>query len=99
MPVAPNFQGVIAGEFGVDDLAAHGGGGFFAPALECAMRAVDVVETRHPALHAPVFAEVAAHALAEELFPAVPVFGHGGIRIGFLEINVGGFAGLLIAVV
>ena len=50
------------------------------------------------ALQAEVLFEVAAHALAEELFPAVAVFGKCGIGVLFLERD-DVWVGLLVAVV
>ena len=83
--VAPDFDGVVAGELRFDDLAADGGGGLFAAAVLRAVRAVDVVVAGDAGLDAEVFAEVAAHPLAEELLPAVAVLGHGGVGVGFLQ--------------
>jgi hypothetical protein len=50
-----------------------------------APRAVDVVEARQPDREPEVLHEVAAHALAEELLPAVAVLGQRGIRVALLE--------------
>lgn len=83
--VAPDFDFVVAGERGLGDLAAQCGGGFFASAVVGAVDAVDVVVSGDAGLQAEVFAEVAAHALAEQFFPAVAVFGHGGVGVGFGE--------------
>ncbi len=96
--VAPDFDFVFAGEFGLDDLAANGGGGFFAAAVVGAVGAVDVVIAGDAGDEAEIFAEMAAHAFAEELFPAVAVFGQGGIGVLFLQ---GGdvFVALLVGVV
>ena len=43
------------------------------------------METRRTGLQAEVFAEVAAHAFAEELFPTVTIFRHRRIGVGLLE--------------
>ena len=90
--VAPDFDVVGAVEFGLDDFAADGGGGFFASAVEGAVGSVDIVVAGDAGLDAEVFAEVAAHAFGEEFFPAVAVFGVGGVGVFFLEAGVVGFA-------
>ena len=79
--VSPNLDFVAAAGLGFDYLAADGGGSFLPAAVPGAVRPVDVVESGHAGLHAEVLAEMAAHALAEELFPAVSVLGHGRIGI------------------
>ena len=98
LAVAPDLDLVVAGVLGLDDLAADGGGGLFAAAGPGAEGAVDVVEAGDAALEAVVLFEVAAHALGEELLPAVAVFGQGGIGVGFLEGDDVG-VGLLVGVV
>ena len=76
LAVAPDLDLVLAGSLGLDDLAADGGRRLLAAAVPGAVRAVDVVEAGHARLEAEVLAEVAAHALGEELLPAVAVLGH-----------------------
>src|SRR6185312_10028375 len=80
--VAPDLDRVVAAHLGLNDLAADRGGGLLAAPLVGAVRAVDVVVAGNARLDAEVFAEVAAHALAEELLPAVAVLGHGGVGVG-----------------
>ena len=96
--VAPDVDGVVAAEFGLDDLAADGGGRFFAASVPSAVRAIDIVIAGLAGLDAVVLAEVAAHALAEEFFPAVTVLRHGGIGVGFLQAGIVG-TGLFFTVV
>ena len=98
LAVAPDVDFVFAAKFGLDDFSADGGGGFFAASVPCAVGAVDVVVAGVAGVEAEVFAEVAAHALAEEFFPAVAVFWHGGVGVGFFEAGVGG-VGLFFAVI
>jgi hypothetical protein len=43
------------------------------------------VIARHTGLEAEVLVEMTAHALAEELLPAVAVLGHGGVGVGLLQ--------------
>ena len=85
----------FAAEFGVDHLAANGGGSFLAAAVPGAMRAIDIVVAGHAGLEAEVLPEVAAHAFAEEFFPAIAILRHRGIGVGFLE---GGYVGIALFV-
>ena len=85
MAVTPNLDLVIARHFGFEHFAADGRGGLLPAAVPCAMRAVDVVKPRHPALQAEVFLEVAAHAFAEKFLPSVAVFRQGRIGIFFFQ--------------
>ena len=85
LAVAPDLDLVSPVSLASIDLAADRGRRLLAAAVPGAVRAVDVVEAGHARLEAEVLAEVAAHALAEELLPAVAVFRHRGIGVGFLE--------------
>ncbi len=98
LAVAPDFDLVGAGVLGLDDLAADGGGSLFAAAGPGAEGAVDVVVAGDAGLDAVVLFEVAAHALGEELLPAVAVFGQRGVGVRFLEGDDVG-VGLLFGVV
>ena len=80
-----------AGADGLDHLAADRGRRLFAAALEGAVRAVHVVIPADPRLQPEVFAEMAAHPLAEQLLPAVAVLRHGRVGVGLGKWNdVGG---------
>ena len=83
--VAPDLDVVRPGELGGDDLAAGRGGGLLAAAVVGAERSVDVVVAGDTGPDAVVLAEVAAHALAEELLPAVTVLGQRGVGVLLLE--------------
>src|SRR5688572_11872539 len=85
LAVAPDLDLVLAGHLGLDDLAADRGGGLLAAAFPGAERAVDVVEARDARRDLPVLAEVAAHALGEELLPAVAVLRHRRVGVLFLQ--------------
>ena len=85
LAVAPDLDLVLAGQLGGDDLAADRGRRLLAAAVPGAVRAVDVVVARDAGGEAEVLAEVAAHALAEQLLPAVAVLRHGGVGVLFLE--------------
>ena len=85
LAVAPDLDLVLAGELGLDHLAADRGGSLLAAAVPGAAAAVDVVEARHARIQAEVLAEVPAHALGEQLFPAVAVFGQRGIGVLFFQ--------------
>ena len=76
---------LAAGELGGDDLAADGRRRLFPAAVAGAVRAVDIVIAGDAGLQAEVLAEVAAHALAEQLLPAVAVLGHGRIGVALLQ--------------
>ena len=78
---APDLDFVFSAEFGGDDFAANGRRRLFAAAIVGAVWPVDVVVTSDAGLDAKVLAEMAAHALAEKLFPAVAVLWHRGISI------------------
>ena len=82
----------LAAELGFDHFAADGGGRFFAAAVPGAVRTVDVVEARHARVQAEILAEVAAHALAEQLLPAVAVFGQRRVSVLFLQPGIVGIA-------
>ena len=68
-----------------DHFAANCGRSFFAAAEPGSPRAVDIVESRDARVEAEVFAEVAAHALGEQLFPAITVFSQRGIGVFFFQ--------------
>ena len=72
----------VPASFAVRDLAADRRRRLLAAAVVGAVRPVDVVVARHPRLDAEVVVEVPAHALREELLPAVAVLGHR--RVGVL---------------
>src|SRR5690606_38227925 len=81
LAVAPDLDGVVAGEHGGGHLAADGGRGLLAPALPGAEGSVDVVVAGDPSLEAEVLVEVPGHALAEQLLPAVAVLGVGRVGV------------------
>ena len=81
LAVAPDLDGVRAAQLGLGDLAADRGGRLLAAAVVGAVGPVDVVIAGHASRQLEVLAEVAAHALAEELLPAVPVLGHRRICV------------------
>src|SRR5580658_8784990 len=83
--VAPNLNFVVAGMARLKNLAADGSGSFLAAAGPGAQRPVNIMETGDAGLHAEILVEVAAHALAEELLPAVSIFGKRGIGVFFPE--------------
>ena len=95
LAVAPDLDLVLARQLGVDHLAADRGRRLLAAAVTGAVRAVDIVVARDPGRDAVVLAEVAAHALAEQLLPAVAVLRHRRIGVLFLERGDVG-AGLLV---
>jgi len=98
LAIAPNGNLVLAGEFGLNHLAANRRRSLLAAAIPCAVRPINIVEARHTAHQAKIFFEVPAHAFAEKLFPAVAVFRHRWVRIAFLQRdNV--LVDLLVAVV
>ena len=67
------------------DLAADRRGRLLAAAVVGAVRPVDVVVARDARLDAEVVEEVPAHALREELLPAVPVLGQRRVRVLLAE--------------
>ena len=79
--VAPDLDRVVARCLGSDHLAADGGGSLLAAAPPRAVRPVDVVKPRNSRLDAEVLAEMTAHPLAEQLFPAVAIFRQPGIGV------------------
>src|SRR6266487_3050468 len=85
MTITPDLDLMFAGELRLDDFAANGRGRLFASAHPGAIRAIDVMEPGHAGFDAKVFPEMATHPFAEQFLPAVAVFGHRGIRVGFLE--------------
>ena len=89
---------MLARQLGLDDLAAHRGGGLLAATVIGAFRPVDVVVAGDAGRHAVILAVVAGHAFAEQLLPAVAVFRQGRIGVGFLQRRDVGL-GLLVAVV
>ena len=89
--VAPDLDLLGTTQLGGNHLAANGGGGFLASAIEGAVRSVDVVVTRDAGLDAEVFHEVAAHAFGEKFLPAVAVLGVGGVGVLFFQAGVVGF--------
>src|SRR5688572_29861233 len=60
LAVAPDLNFVIAGELGLDHLAADGGRRLLAATLPRAVRTVDVMETGHPRHQTKILAEMAA---------------------------------------
>src|SRR5581483_1535861 len=85
MAVSPNLDLVLPGKLGLDHLAADRSRGLLPAAIVGAMRPVDIVITRHAGVEAEILAEMPAHALAEQLFPAVSILRHRGIGVAFLE--------------
>jgi len=83
--IAPDFDLVLARVARLKNLAADCGRGLFAASCPRAEWPVNIVEPGDPRLHAIILMEVAAHALAEELFPSVAVFAERGIGILFFE--------------
>ena len=69
----------------MNDLAAGRGGGLFAAAFPGTVGTVNVVEPSHAGVETEIFAEVSAHPLGKEFLPAVAIFGHRGIGVGFFE--------------
>src|SRR5688572_9109964 len=76
LAVAPDLDLVLPLELRLRDLAADRGRGLLAPPLESAVRPVDVVVADNARFEPEVLGEVPAHALREELLPAVAVFRH-----------------------
>lgn len=83
--IAPDFDFVFSGKFRIDDFATNGSGGFFSTAVPGAERSVNIVESGDARRNFEVFSEVAAHAFAEEFFPAISIFGHCGISVFFAK--------------
>src|SRR6185312_16193319 len=81
LTIAPDLDPVVAGELGRSHFAADRRRRLFAPAVVGAVGAIHIVIPGHPGVQAEVLPEVTAHALAEQLFPAVAVLRHGGVCI------------------
>jgi len=97
-PVAPDHDLLVAGELPRNRLAREGRRGLFPPAVVGAERTVHVVVARDAGREPEVLPEVAAHPLAEELLPAVAVFGQGRVGIRLRKrLHIGGV--LLLGVV
>src|SRR6185295_459127 len=85
LAVAPDFDVVLAGELGGDDLAADRGRRLLSAAVIGTLGTVDVVVARAAGRDAVILAIVAGHALTEQLLPAVTVLGKRRIGVLFLE--------------
>src|SRR3974390_702430 len=83
LATAPNLDVVFPLDLRLNHLAADRCWSLLAAAEPGAPGSVYVVETSHASTQAKILAKVPAHALGEQLFPAVPVFGHRRIRILF----------------
>src|SRR5579862_5440356 len=81
--ITPHFDLTAIG--GEGDFAANSGWGFFAAAIVGAEWTEDVVEAGDASFQAEVFGVMSALALAEELLPAIAIFGISGIRVFFFE--------------
>src|SRR5581483_10119712 len=95
LAVAPDLDLVLTGQLGRRHLSGDRGGCLLAATVIGSVRPVDVVIPGDPRLDAEVVAEVAAHALGEQLLPAVPVLGHGRVGILFAQ---GGHRSVLLEV-
>src|SRR5581483_4194919 len=82
LAVAPDLDLVLTGESRLGHLAADRGRGLLPPAGPGDVGPVDVVVPGDTGGEAEVLAEVAAHALGEELLPSVAVLGLGRVGIG-----------------
>ena len=90
---APDLDFVLAGNLGFDHFAANGRRRLLAAAVPGAPGRRRC-ESAPRACEAEIFAEVAAHALRKQFFPAVAVFGQR--RIGVFFLQRGRFEGLLL---
>src|SRR5690349_8185539 len=79
---------MTAGQLGSNDFAADRGRSLLAAPVPCPVRAIDVMEARHACKQTEVLRKVAAHSLAEQLFPTVSVFRHGRIGIRFFQSGI-----------
>ena len=84
-PVAPDLDAQVAAVLGLEDLAAHRGGGLLAAPEPGAVGAVDVVEAGDVGLQAALRPVLLAEHLGDQLLPAVAALGHGRVGIRFLE--------------
>ena len=85
LAVAPDLDGMRAGELGLGHLAADRRRRLLPAAVVRPVRSVDVVVAGDPRRNAEVLTEVPAHPLAEELLPPVAVLGHRRIGVGLGE--------------
>src|SRR5579885_1013082 len=85
--VPPDLDLVGVLELRLDHLAADRRRRLLAPARGGAVRPIDVVISHEARLETAILAEMPAHALAEELLPAVTVLRLGGIGIGLPQRN------------
>src|SRR5580704_12367137 len=85
---------MFAVDLGLDYFAANRRGSFLAAAVPGAPGSIDIVKARDAGVEAKILAEMAAHAFGEKFFPAIAVFGLGGVSVFFLER--GSFEGFLL---
>src|SRR5690606_24789265 len=85
LAVAPDLDLVGAGQLGLGHPAADGRRVLLAASGPGAVGAVDVVVAGYVGGQAEVLVEVAAHAHAEPLLPAVAVLGLGGVGVGLAQ--------------
>ena len=81
-------------EGGDAHLAAEGRRRLLAPPLPGAIRPVDVVEARHPGLHAKVLLVVLAQLLRVQLLQAVGILGRSGPGVGLHQAGGAAEVGL-----
>src|SRR6266853_3816906 len=90
MAVAPDFDFATPRPLRLGDFPADRSRRLFAAPRPGAERAVDVVVARDSGPKLEILAKVAAHPLAEQLFPPIAVLRHRGVGVFLLEGYDGG---------
>src|SRR5580658_11355596 len=87
MSGAPDFNFVFPGQLRFNHFSANRGGSFLAPSVPRPPGTIYVMEARDSGVETVVFAEMAAHPLGKQLFPAVAIFRQRRVGIFFLQLR------------